>query len=179
MLAKVLENKQVAFALIFVSLGSLLYLLNMFFTKENYTDYKADLEDMARARDIAKDKYLAQDYSQMSVEDQQEDVAELEDQQYKLLSEYEDVKPEDLLPEDDEANAWARANPSGKGSLEFKNFLEAGYHLGVDTQANTLRNANLQFRSEPPNPIKPVSIWQNSTIGPDPFRKPLEIDGDY
>jgi hypothetical protein len=179
MLAKVLENKQVVFALIFVGLGALLYVLNMYFGRENYTAYKADLEDMARVRDIAKDKYQAQDVSQVSVEEQQEDVMENEDEQYHLLSEYKDVKPEDLLPEDDEANAWARANPSGKGSLEFKNFLEAGYHLGVDTQANTLRNANLQIRSEPPNPIKPVSIWQNSTIGPDPFRKPMEIDGDY
>lgn len=179
MLAKVLENKQVVFVLIITGIGALLFALKTYFGRENYTDYKADIEDMARIRDIAKDKYQAQDVSQLSVEDQHEDVMELEDQQYKLLGEYENMKPDDLLPEDDEANAWARSNPTGKGSLEFKNFLEAGYHLGVDTQANTLRNANLQVRSEPPNPIKAVSIWQNSTIGPDPFRKPMEIDGDY
>ena len=66
---------------------------------------------------------------------------------------------------------WSKVNPKGKGSLEFKNFLEAGYHLGVNTQTNSLRNANLQFRSEPINPQVPVSIWDNKNKN----RKPLEI----
>lgn len=51
-------------------------------------------------------------------------------------------------------------------SPEFKNFLEAGYHIGVDTQTSSLRNSNLQFRSEPSNPQTPVSVWNNSTIMP-------------
>ena len=57
--------------------------------------------------------------------------------------------------------------------------LESGHHIGVDTQANSLRNANLQLRSEPPNPQSPVSIWQNSTITADPYRKSMEIGGDF
>ena len=155
------------------------YTVLIYFSKENFVDYQDELEMIARERDIAKDKYPAQDVSQMSVDAAQEDVMAQEEEQYKLLSEEQDVRPVDLLPNDEEADAWAKANPEATGSLEFKNFLEAGYHVGIDTQANTLRNANLQVRSEPPNPIKPVSIWQNSTIGPDPYRKPLEIGGDY
>jgi hypothetical protein len=41
----------------------------------------------------------------------------------------------------------------------------------------TLRNANLQIRSEPPNPQVAVSPWLNSTIEPDINRRPFEIGG--
>jgi len=37
------------------------------------------------------------------------------------------------------------------------NFLEAGYHYGINTVGQTLRNANLQLRSEMPNPQVQVS----------------------
>jgi hypothetical protein len=43
-----------------------------------------------------------------------------------------------------------------------KNFLNAGYHIG--SQSTTLRNANLQIRSEPPNPRANVGPWLQSTI---------------
>jgi hypothetical protein len=38
-----------------------------------------------------------------------------------------------------------------------------------------LRNANLQIRSEPPNPQMTVGPWNQSTIEPDFMRPPLEI----
>lgn len=80
----------------------------------------------------------------------------------------------ELLPKDVNA-AWADLNPEGQGSLKAKNFLEAGYHLGINTQGQSLRNANLQLRSEPPNPQVPVSPWLQSTIEPDLNRRPLDI----
>ena len=55
------------------------------------------------------------------------------------------------------------------------NLLKAGYHIGIDTVGSSLRNANLQVRSEPPNPQISVGPWNNSTIEGDPFRRPLEI----
>ena len=85
------------------------------------------------------------------------------------------LNPEELLPKDEKANAWAKVNPKGQGSLELKNFMEAGYHLGVNTVGQSLRNANLQIRSEPANPSVPVSIWNNSTITSDSSRRALEI----
>ena len=45
--------------------------------------------------------------------------------------------------------------------------------LGMESQV--LRNANLQLRSEPPNPQTQVSPWMNSTIEPDLQRVPLEL----
>lgn len=82
--------------------------------------------------------------------------------------------PAELLPKD--ANSqWAQLNPSGKGELANINLLKAGYHIGIDTVGQTLRNANLQIRSEPPNPQLNVGPWNNTTILPDFSRVPLEI----
>jgi len=82
--------------------------------------------------------------------------------------------PAELLPKD--ANSqWAQLNPSGKGELANINLLKAGYHIGIDTVGQSLRNANLQIRSEPPNPQLNVGPWNLSTIDPDFQRVPLEI----
>ena len=82
--------------------------------------------------------------------------------------------PAELLPKDSNSQ-WAQLNPSGKGELANVNLLKAGYHIGIDTVGQTLRNANLQIRSEPPNPQMNVGPWNNSTIESDYFRPPLEI----
>ena len=86
------------------------------------------------------------------------------------------LSPAELLPGD--ANStWAQVNPAGQGSLGDQNFLNAGFHVGVNTVGQTMRNANLQLRSEPPNPQVKVSPWLQSTIEPDTNRKPMEIGG--
>lgn len=81
--------------------------------------------------------------------------------------------PSDLLPKDN--NDWGTMSPNGEGDLENVNLLKAGHHMGIDTVGSTLRNANLQLRSEPPNPQSQVSPWLNSTIQPDLMRVPLEL----
>jgi hypothetical protein len=83
----------------------------------------------------------------------------------------------DLLPRDADS-LYAQVNPSGQGSLADQNFLTAGYHIGINTVGQTLRNANRQLRSEPPNPQVKVSPWQQTTIEPDINRRPLEIAGE-
>ena len=80
--------------------------------------------------------------------------------------------PGDLLPKDGNSQ-WAQLNPTGKGELSNVNLLKAGYHIGIDTIGQTLRNANLQIRSEPPNPQLNVGPWNLSTIEPDFMRVPL------
>ena len=82
--------------------------------------------------------------------------------------------PAELLPKDTNSQ-WAQLNPSGKGELANVNLLKAGYHIGIDTIGQTLRNANLQERSEPPNPQLSVGPWNQSTIEPDFMRVPLEL----
>ena len=80
----------------------------------------------------------------------------------------------ELLPQDSNSR-WAQAVPSGAGSLQDKNFLNAGFHVGINTVGQTLRNANRQLRSEIPNPQVAVSPWMQTTIQPDTNRKPMEI----
>ena len=82
--------------------------------------------------------------------------------------------PAELLPKDSNSQ-WAQLNPSGKGELGNINLLKAGYHIGIDTIGQTLRNANLQIRSEPPNPKLNVGPWNTSTIEPDFMRVPLNL----
>jgi hypothetical protein len=83
------------------------------------------------------------------------------------------INPADLLPKDNNSS-W-NMKPMGSGDFLGVNLLNAGYLIGVDTVGSSLRNANLQVRSEPPNPQLQVSPWMNTTIEPDPFRAPLEI----
>jgi hypothetical protein len=82
--------------------------------------------------------------------------------------------PTDLLPKDTNSQ-WAQLNPAGQGDLGNINLLKAGYHIGIDTVGQTLRNANLQIRSEPPNPQINVGPWNLSTIESDFMRPSLEI----
>lgn len=84
------------------------------------------------------------------------------------------LTPSELLPKDGNS-IWAQQNPMGPGSLKGKNFLSAGALIGVNTVGQSLRNANLQFRSEPPNPQVAVSIFNQSTISPDISHRSLEI----
>ena len=82
--------------------------------------------------------------------------------------------PADLLPKDNNSQ-WAQLNPAGKGDLANINLLKAGYHIGIDTVGQTLRNANLQIRSEPANPQVSVGPWNLSSIEPDFMRIPLQL----
>lgn len=84
------------------------------------------------------------------------------------------VSPEDLLPKDAANSKWAQVNPAGQGDLKDMNLLTAGYHMGVNTQGQSLRNASHDLRSEPVNPRYKVSIWNNATIEGDLNRRPLE-----
>ena len=86
------------------------------------------------------------------------------------------LTPKELLPTDSNSK-WAQVNPSGQGSLKDGNFLNAGHHMGTNTVGQTLRNANLSIRSEPPNPQVKVSPWMQTTIEPDTNRLAMEIGG--
>lgn len=81
--------------------------------------------------------------------------------------------PGDLLPSD--ANSeWAALNPSMNAGTT-PDLLQAGYHIGLDTIGQTLKNANLQLRSDPVIPKSDIGPWNQSTFEPDLGRVPLEI----
>ena len=89
------------------------------------------------------------------------------------------LNPSDLLPQGQGNTEWA-ALQTAAGTSEADggagiNFLDAGQMAGINTVGSSLRNANLQVRSEPPNPQLKVGPWNQSTIEPDVFRQPFEI----
>ena len=84
------------------------------------------------------------------------------------------VDPKQLLPKDGN-NQFSKMNPMGAGDVANVSLLKAGYHIGINTVGQSLRNANLQLRSEPANPKLNVGPWNTSTIGPDFNRRPMEI----
>lgn len=85
---------------------------------------------------------------------------------------------DDLLPSDEsqEISEFNQNYPIGEGILKGINFLSSGYSIGVNTVGQSLKNANRQLRSEPPNPQVSVSPWMNSSIGPDLLRRPLDVN---
>jgi hypothetical protein len=85
------------------------------------------------------------------------------------------LSPEELLPKGGLGASWAATNPVGLGDLKGQNLLSPSYHYGINTVGQSLRNANLDVRSDPPNPRAAVSPFLNSTIEPDLFRRELEI----
>lgn len=157
---------------------AMIFVCSLLREEEPYKPYMAETEKLQKDNEPHRVKYPFQDVSQklpsQQYYDYQATVDEAENLAKKITSKQK-TDPTSLLPHDVDAAQWGLAYPKGEGSLELKNLLQAGTHLGVNTQGSSLKNANLQLRSEPPNPIYPVSIFNNSTITPNMFRKPLEI----
>jgi hypothetical protein len=84
------------------------------------------------------------------------------------------AQPSDLLPKD-QNKEWSALNPVSMNQGGMVDLLQAGYHIGLDTIGQTLRNANLQLRSDPIIPKSDIGPWNQSTIEPDLARVPLEI----
>ncbi len=84
------------------------------------------------------------------------------------------ANPTDLLPHDVN-NQWGELNTLSRNSVNTPDLLQAGYHIGLDTVGQTLRNANLQERSDPIIPKGDTGPWNQSTIEADFARTPMEI----
>jgi hypothetical protein len=85
------------------------------------------------------------------------------------------ISPEDLLPKSDLAADFENQFPVGAGDLTSKNFLTAGFNTGINTVSSSLRNANLQLRSDPYIPPKEITPFNQTTLTPDLNRKSFEI----
>lgn len=88
-----------------------------------------------------------------------------------------EIQPADLLPMNQEVVNFTQQFPSGQADVKDKNFLIPGYNIGINTVASSLKNANLQLRSDPYIPRQETGPWNQSTIMSSDLtnRKPLEI----
>lgn len=180
---KVVQNVAILTGLFLFILGISCLINNSNFSLENMVNPEdSNMENMKDNNDSKKEK----EKETMTISDNLNEDPVTENFQSQGNSPTDSVPgclpkdqlmPQELLPQDNEANQWSSVNPQGSGSLMDKNFLQSGYHVGINTVGQTLRNANLQLRSDPPNPQVQVSPWIQSTISPDTNRKPFEIGG--
>lgn len=86
----------------------------------------------------------------------------------------ETAQPSDLLPQD-ENSKFKELNPASmnKGDLLMPDLLDAGKHLGMQSQV--LRNASQSLRPDIPIPKQETGPWNKSTIEPDQYQVQMEI----
>jgi len=84
------------------------------------------------------------------------------------------ANPSDLLPKDKNSQ-WAALNPVNNQNPIVVDLLQAGNLIGLDTIGQTLKNANLQLRSDPIIVKQNVGPWNQSTFEADLGRVPLEL----
>jgi len=85
----------------------------------------------------------------------------------------DELTAHDLLPTNN--SHWEASNPTLPGHLNDKNFCDSGHHYGINTVGSSLRNANVQLRSDPVIKKQAVGPWHQSTIEPDTNRRHFEV----
>ena len=88
------------------------------------------------------------------------------DEENFLAQKREEVKEIKLLPD---------ALDASLNQLADRNFLISGLQVGVDSRGSSLKNPNLQIRSEPAIVKEPVCIWNQSTYQADFTRKKIDL----
>jgi len=139
------------------------------FQNEKFTDKKEGFEDKKEEK---KEKFEGEGFADLSAYEGPAQFGSAE--QPAGCYPRDQLTPSELLPKDN-ASVWSEQNPMGPGSLKGKNFLSAGALIGVNTVGQSMRNANLQVRSEPPNPQVAISIFNQSTISPDFSHRSFEV----
>ena len=87
--------------------------------------------------------------------------------------------PSDLLPAANSGqNGWDVLGTVSTSAGANPDLLEAGYHTGIDTIGQSLRNANLQLRSDPFIPITDTGPWNQTTIEQTNVQVPFNLGGN-
>ena len=80
----------------------------------------------------------------------------------KIVAGTTQLEATDLLPVYSDANDFAKQNPVSK-LLQEQNFLQAGYHMGINTVVQSNKLKYLDIRSCPPIPKREVGPFNNSS----------------
>jgi len=145
----------------------------------NYSNGKGTVLDTMSTGGVKPTSSLGNevfDSNKPSNYDRPESIAPMEVQSGSDYKQVNTAAPQDLLPADKNSE-FATLNPVGSnsgGNLP-QDMLSAGSMIGIDTIGQTLKNPNLQLRSEPAIPKQQVGPWNNSTFEPDLARVPLEL----
>lgn len=167
--------------LILLAIVTLFVLVSRYTQKQKQSQSERFYEDVSSLLPLVKNGGIDK-----SMPTQVQPSEQVNDEDYKAVDYNDEQLPNDCFPKDrltaddllpsDAANSrWAQLNPSGQGDVKDQNFLQAGYHVGLNTTQGNHRNANLQLRSDPIIKRENWGPVMNSTIVPDLLRRPLEI----
>lgn len=183
-----------------VAIAAIFYVMNMFSGKEGYQNeqesgiikqiqqIKEQQEPLVQNQQkiqqlqqqslpaLQQNELIVQQQQQAAPVEQQQQPAPVEQQQPVSMS--DNLTSSDLLPNENGFSSWGDAAPENN-ALEGRNFLESGHHFGINTVGQSLRNANLQLRSDPTIPQVDVGPWLQSTIEQDTNKRQFEVGGDY
>jgi hypothetical protein len=187
-----------------VAIAAIFYALRMF-TDNNTEGYQNEQQTgvINQIQDIKQQKPMQQMAQQMQQMQQKQQMQQMQQQavsQQQVVGEFDQFAQQqavaeqdtatnmstgndtltsaDLLPSENGFASWGDAAPENN-ALEGRNFLESGHHFGINTVGQSLRNANLQLRSDPTIPQVDVGPWLQSTIDQDTNKRQFEIGGDY
>jgi len=156
-----------------VAIAAIFYVLNMFSgDKEGYQN-EEQTGEITQIQDIKQQQAVAQ----QPIQGQEQAVAQQADAMTISMGK-DDLSSADLLPNENGFSSWGDAAPE-TNALEGRNFLESGHHFGINTVGQSLRNANVQLRSDPSIPQVDVGPWLQSTIDQDTNKRQFEVGGDY
>lgn len=101
-----------------------------------------------------------------------------QDQINKIVAGPTALTTKDLLPSYSDATDFAKQNPVSK-LLAENNYLQSGYHMGINSVVQSNKIPYLDLRSAPPIPKQAVGPWNQSSFEqPAGFgRRMLEIGG--
>jgi hypothetical protein len=80
----------------------------------------------------------------------------------QVIADKSQLQANDLLPQYDDANEFAKQNPVSS-LLKEQNFLISGYHVGVNTVMQSNKIPYHDIRSAPPIPKSEVGPWSQSS----------------
>jgi hypothetical protein len=139
------------------------YFFMKYYNRESLDNVEADVEPVFMDQPVVMDQpaFMAQP----DIKDVASPVlvpAEQQRQVEKVVAGSTQLTANDLLPTYDDANDFAKQNPVSK-LLQEQNFLQAGYHMGINTVIQSNKLPYLDIRSCPPIPKQDVGPFNNSS----------------
>lgn len=132
------------------------YFFMKYYNRESLDNVKA--EEAPKAEPIEKPLVQAEVKPAAAAPVANEQQQQIE----KVVAGQTQLTANDLLPTYDDANEFAKQNPVSK-LLQEQNFLQAGYHMGINTVVQSNKLSYLDIRSCPPIPKQEVGPFNNSS----------------
>ena len=128
------------------------YLFMQYYHKENLENVEK-IPVPTKVAEPLQDMPFAQNASATTTEAKQID---------KIIAGPTTLTTKDLLPKYDDANEFAKQNPTSK-LLQEQNFLTSGYHMGINSISQSHKIKYNDLRSCPPIPKQEVGPFNNSS----------------